>query len=77
MISPRHSVTTTIEGNAIDIIYLGVLEIRAVITYHCATYSMWPGPLLIVLYLGFAAKTLNTPAKELPFQCSVRCHLAF
>ena len=32
-----------------SIIYVGELEIYAVSTYHRATFSVWPGPLFIVL----------------------------
>ena len=33
--------------------------------YHCATCSVWPGPLLIFLYLALTAKTLDTPDLEI------------
>ena len=62
MISPGQSITATIEGNVIDTIYVGELEIRTVLTYHCATYSVWLGQLLIVLYLTLTAKTLENAA---------------
>ena len=55
MISPKYSVSATTEGNVIDIIYVGELEIPTVSMYHCASYSVLPGPLLIVLY-----KSLDT-----------------
>ena len=61
MISPKHGITASIEGNVIDITYVGELEIHAEFTYHSATYSVWPGPLLFVLYLAPTAKTLDTP----------------
>ena len=60
MISPKNSITATIEGSAIDSIYVGELETHTVLTNHCATYSAWPGPMLIVLYLALTAKTLDT-----------------
>ena len=59
IIAPKHSITAAIEGNVIDIIYAGELEIHIVLTYHCATYSMWLGPLVIFLYLDLTAKTLG------------------
>ena len=62
MIRPKHSITATIENNVIDFIYVGELEMHTVVTYQCATYSVWPGPLLIVLYLALTAKTYETPA---------------
>ena len=61
MISPQHSITATIEGKVIDVTYVGELEIHAVLTYHCATYSVLPGP---PLYLALTAKTLNTLVLE-------------
>ena len=61
MISPKHSITLSIEGNAIDD---DKLEIRTVLTYHCATYSVLHGPLLIVLYWALAAKALDTPCLD-------------
>ena len=64
MICPQHSITATIEGKVIDIKYVGELEIHAVLTYHCATYSVLPGPSLIALYLALTAKTLNTLVLE-------------
>ena len=67
MTSPKHNISATIEGNAVDIIYVGELEIHTVLTYHCANYSVWPGSLLIVLYLALTAKTLDTP-------CSIMIH---
>ena len=36
MISPKYSITTTVEGNAIDMISVGELEIHTVLTCHCA-----------------------------------------
>ena len=50
VISTKHSITATFEGNG-QILYVGELEIHTVLTYHCATYNMLPGPLLIVPYL--------------------------
>ena len=61
MISAKHCITGTIEGNGIDIIYIGELEIHTVLMYHCATYSVSSGSLLIVLYLALTAKSLDTP----------------
>ena len=37
LISPKHVIIATIEGIAIDIIYVGKLEILTVLAYHCAT----------------------------------------
>ena len=56
MISRKNSITATIEGNVIDIIYVGEGEIHRVLTYHYATYIDRHGPLLIVLYLILAVK---------------------
>ena len=39
MISPKHSISATIEGNVIDSRYVGELEIHVVLPYHCATYG--------------------------------------
>ena len=64
MISQKHSITAAIGGNVIDIIYVGELEIHTTLTYHYVTYSVWPCPLLIVLYLAFTAKTLHIPDLE-------------
>ena len=36
MINPKHSNSATIEGNVIDMIYVGKLEIHTVLMYHCA-----------------------------------------
>ena len=60
IINLKHSISATIDINVIDTIYVGELEIHRVLTYHCATYSVWPSPLLIVLYLVLTAKTLDT-----------------
>ena len=49
MLGTQYGVTATIDGNVIGITYVGELEIHTVLTYHCATYSVWPGPLFIVL----------------------------
>ena len=49
VISPMRSISATIEGNVVDVIYAGELEIHPVLTHHCATYSVWPSPLLIAL----------------------------
>ena len=48
------------EGIVIDIIYVGELEIHTVLTYHCTTFSLWPGPLPIVLHMGLTAKPSDT-----------------
>ena len=61
MISSNHSITAIIEGNDIDR-YVGVLEVHTELTYHYATYSVWPSPLLVALYLALAAKCLHAPA---------------
>ena len=58
MLSPKHSITATINGYVIDIRYVGEPETR---TVHCATDSVWPGPLLIVLYLVFKGKSSDSP----------------
>ena len=42
-------ISATIEGDVVDIIYAEELEIHTALTYHCATYNVWPGPLLIAL----------------------------
>ena len=34
--------------------------------YHCATYSVWPGPLHTFEYLALTAKTLDTPDLKVP-----------
>ena len=60
MIRPKHSISATIEDNVIDTICLGELEIHRVLAYHCAAYSVFPVPLLIVLYLALQAKILDT-----------------
>ena len=61
VISPKHSISATNEGNGIGITYVGELKIHTVSTDHCATYSAWPGPFLIVPYLVLNAKALGTP----------------
>ena len=60
MTSPKHCNSATSEGNGIDIIYTGKLEIHTVLTDHCGTYTVQLGPLVIVLYLGLKAKHLDT-----------------
>ena len=62
MIGPEHRINATIDINVIDIIYESELEIHTLITYHCASYSVWHGSLLIVLYLALPAKSMDTPA---------------
>ena len=62
MISTKHCITATIEDNVINITYVGEQEIHRVLTYHCATYSLWPRLLFIGLYLALSAKSLDTPA---------------
>jgi len=49
MISLKHSIIATIEGFAIDIVYVGELELHTVLTFtivcgpaHCLLFSMWP-----------------------------------
>ena len=61
LVGPKHSISAIIEGNIIDIIYVGELEIHTVLSYHCAIYSVWPNLLLIVLFLALNAKSLDTP----------------
>ena len=65
MISPKHCISPTIEG--IDIIYLGKLDIHTVLMYHSTTYDVWPGLLLIFLYLALNPKHLSTPSLERNF----------
>ena len=64
VINLKHSIIFTIEGNVFDIIYVGELEVHTVLMCHCATYSLWPAPLYIALYLALAAKTLDIPGRE-------------
>ena len=77
MIGLRYSISATTEGSAVYIIYVGEQEIHRVLTCHCANYTVWPGPLLIVLCSAFAAKSLDTLALELslvlahPFVCRI------
>ena len=61
MISLQHRITATIEANVSDIIH-GDLEIHTVLLYHCATYSVWPGSVPVVLHMVFTAETLDTHA---------------
>ena len=74
MIYLKHNITATIEGNVIDIIYVGEPEIQIVLTNSYLTYRVWPGPLLIVLYLALSAKTLDTLALNVKLQ-NVECML--
>ena len=37
MTCPKHNISSTTEGNFIDILYVGELEIHIVLTYHYAT----------------------------------------
>ena len=41
MVSSKHSISATMEGNVIYIIYVDELEILTVLMYHCATYNVW------------------------------------
>ena len=59
-ICPKHSISAAIEGNVIDVTYVGDLEIHRVLTYHCPKYSVWPGLLLIVVCLALTVKSLTT-----------------
>ena len=61
MISSKHCISATTEGNVVDTIYVGELETPLVLTYHCATCSVRPGPLFIALYLALNAEGLDTP----------------
>ena len=61
MIHPKHSITTTIEGNVIDFNYVGELETYTVLKNHCDIFSVWPGPWLIVLYLALTAGKFGQP----------------
>ena len=56
MKSPKHRITANIEGNVVDITYIGELEIHTVSTHHFATYRALPGPSRILLYLALTAK---------------------
>ena len=38
MISPTHSIAAAIEDNAVDIIYVGELEIHPALSYHSGIY---------------------------------------
>ena len=49
MTRPKHSITSTIEGNVIEIIHAGKLEIHTVLINHCATYSVF-GPVHCLLF---------------------------
>ena len=60
-IIPKQCITATIEDIAIDIVYVGELEIHTTLTDCCATFRIWSGPLLIALYLALTAKALDTP----------------
>ena len=64
MINAIHSITATIEGIVIDIIYVGELETHTVLMFHGVTDSVWPGSLFIVLYVALTAKTLDTPGLQ-------------
>ena len=77
MISPKHIINATITANVVDIIYVGELEIHTALTYHCATYSVWPGPLLIVLYLALTAKPLETSVIYICFEFENKTHVIF
>ena len=55
-----------IEGNVTDTVYIGELEIHTLLTDHCATYNVWPGP-LIAQYLALTAKSLDAPSPILLF----------
>ena len=61
MISPKHSNSATIEGDVIDLIYVGELEIHTVLACHCVAYSVWPGPLPVVLYVAPSAEISDSP----------------
>ena len=45
--SPKDSITATIEGNVIDILYVSELKMNTVLTYHGAICSVWPGTYLL------------------------------
>ena len=61
VICPKHSIAAVIEGNIINVIYVGELDIHTVLKHRCAIYSVWSSPLLIGLYLALTAKTWDTP----------------
>ena len=61
VISPKHSIAAVIEGNIINVIYVGELDIHTVLKHRCAICNVWSSPLLIALYLDLAAKTLDAP----------------
>ena len=56
---PKYCIAATVEGNAIEIIYVVKLEIHTVLAYHCANYYAWLSLLLNVLFLVLNAKTLD------------------
>ncbi|XP_044052223.1 general transcription factor II-I repeat domain-containing protein 2-like [Siniperca chuatsi] len=58
--NPKDSITAPTESNVLHII--GDLEIHTVIMCQYVTSCVWPGPLLIFLYLALTKKTLDTPA---------------
>ena len=64
IVSSEHIITNTIEGNAIDITYVDELEFPTVLTYHCATASVWPSMLVIAQYFVLTVKTLDIPSLE-------------
>ena len=74
MINLNYSISTTNECNFIGITYVGELEVHAVVTCHCAKYSVCPGPLLIVLNLALIANALDTPGL-IPHICFKSCLL--
>ena len=63
MLSTKHSIAVTIDGNAIDFIHTGEIEIQhsESTQYEGITYRVWPGLSFIVLYLARTAKSLDTP----------------
>ncbi|KAK2856688.1 hypothetical protein Q5P01_005423 [Channa striata] len=60
--NPKDSITAPTESNVLHII--GELEIHTVIMCQYVTSCVWPGPLLIFLYLALTKKTLDTPDLE-------------
>ena len=61
MINRKLSISANNDGNAADIIYVGELEILSVLMYHCATYSLWPGPVSYCSVFGPYCKNLGHP----------------
>ena len=59
MISPQHSIITTIEGNVIDTTYVGELKIHTVLTDHYATLQCVAQPVACCSVLGSYCKNFR------------------